>query len=196
MATRSSERPASGDRKREALLAAAYDLIADKGLAGLRTRDIVERAGVNISMLHYYFGTKEGLILAVVAHTREQWKGGDDEHAPQSLHEHLAAAWQSFRDDPRLAAVLQELALRALRDEATRAAFDEIFRGWNRRVAELVAREQRLGQRPAGLDPQRAAVVVTSFVMGAQMQLGVNPTAFDFAAAARQLDHMLTAAAV
>lgn len=193
MPTRRSERPAPGDRRREALLAAAYGLIAEKGLGGLRTRDVVERAGVNISMLHYYFGSKDGLIVAVVEHTREQWRGPDGDHVDGSLRAHLEASSRSFRDDPRLGVVLQELSLHATRDPAARAAFDQIFRDWNARVADILRAEQAQGLRPASLDPQRAAIVVTSFVMGARTQLGVDPSAFDFAAVFAELDRQLAA---
>ncbi len=194
MATRSSDRAAPGDRKRVALLEAAYGLIAEKGLGGLRTRDVVERAGVNISMLHYYFGTKDALIVAVAEHTQLRWKDADGEHAPRTLLEHLEASAHSFRADPRLAVVLQELSLHAVRDAATRASFAENFREWNRRVAAIVREEQRLGLRRADLDPERAAIVITSFMMGASTQLGVDPQAFDFADLSAQLDRWLAGA--
>lgn len=192
MATRTSDRPAPGDRKRVALLEAAFDVIAEKGLVGLRTRDVVERAGVNISMLHYYFGTKDGLIVAVVAHTREQWRRSEG-GPPHTLRDHFAESAARFHADPRLGVVLQELSLHALRDPATRTAFAAMFADWNRRVAEILRHEQGLGLRPASLDPERAAVAVTSFVMGANMQRGVDPTAFDFAAVTAQLDRWLAA---
>jgi AcrR family transcriptional regulator len=193
VATRPSDRAAPGDRKRLALLEAAFDVIAEKGLVGLRTRDVVERAGVNISMLHYYFGTKDGLVVAVVAHTRQQWRGSEG-GPPQTLREHFAESADRFRADPRLGVVLQELSLHALRDAATRTAFAALFAEWNRLVADILRHEQRLGLRPPGLDPERAAVAVTAFVMGANMQRGIDPTAFDLAAVTAELDRWLTAA--
>jgi AcrR family transcriptional regulator len=145
-------------------------------------------------MLHYYFGTKDGLIVAVVIHTREQWKssrGGP----PQTLREHLQESAARFHADPRLRVVLQELSLHALRDAATRTAFAAMFAEWNHRVADILRHEQRLGLRPADLDPERAAVAITSFVMGANMQRGIDPTAFDFAAVTADLDRWLASAA-
>jgi hypothetical protein len=90
--------------------------------------------------------------------------------------------------------VLQELSLHAVRDAATRASFAENFREWNRRVAAIVREEQRLGLRRADLDPERAAIVITSFMMGASTQLGVDPQAFDFADLSAQLDRWLAGA--
>ena len=39
---------------------------ADKGLAGARVDTIAEQAGANKRMLYYYFGSKEGLYIAVL----------------------------------------------------------------------------------------------------------------------------------
>ena len=49
-------------RRRTALLQAAFDVLAEVGFEGLRTRAVAHRAGVNIATLHYYFPSKQHLI--------------------------------------------------------------------------------------------------------------------------------------
>lgn len=51
---------------RERILRAAEAVFGASGLAGARTRDIAARARTNISQLHYYFGSKEELYVAVL----------------------------------------------------------------------------------------------------------------------------------
>jgi len=51
---------------RERLLEAATKLFAANGLEGTSTRDIAKAAEVNISLISYYFGGKEGLYKAVI----------------------------------------------------------------------------------------------------------------------------------
>jgi AcrR family transcriptional regulator len=51
---------------RERVLDAAEQLFAEKGLHGVSTREITRQAGANISAINYYFGGKEGLVLAVL----------------------------------------------------------------------------------------------------------------------------------
>ena len=46
--------------------AARSRLLAD-GYAGLSTRKVADEAGVPVSQLHYHFGSKQGLILALFA---------------------------------------------------------------------------------------------------------------------------------
>jgi AcrR family transcriptional regulator len=50
----------------EALLAAAENLLVETGYAGLTTRKVAERAGVNHGLVHYYFGSMRSLLLDVV----------------------------------------------------------------------------------------------------------------------------------
>jgi TetR/AcrR family transcriptional regulator len=51
---------------RGALIAATTPLFAAKGFNGVSVRELAKAAGVNISMISYYFGGKEGLYAAVL----------------------------------------------------------------------------------------------------------------------------------
>lgn len=181
------------DRRRLDLLEAAYLLVAEKGLVGLRTRDIVARAGVSIAMLHYYYGTKDALLIAVVEHTATKFIAPQEALGtwPPTLREHLRSARETFDTNPELFVVLQELSLRAQRDPPTRAAFQGLFRSWNALVEEILRNEIAHGRRPADLDPRTGAIVVTSHIMGGMMQLGVDPAAFDFDTVAAEIDRCL-----
>lgn len=48
------------------ILAIAQELFAELGFDATSTRLIAKNAGVNIAMLNYYFGGKEGLYLAII----------------------------------------------------------------------------------------------------------------------------------
>ena len=51
---------------REAIVEAAGRCIVARGYAAVSTRAVAREAGVNQSLIHYYFGTKERLTLAVL----------------------------------------------------------------------------------------------------------------------------------
>lgn len=51
---------------RENIIATAIPLFAAKGLNGVSVRELAAAAGVNLSMISYYFGGKEGLYTAVL----------------------------------------------------------------------------------------------------------------------------------
>lgn len=60
-----SEAPSS-DGAKEKLIEAATKLFAVQGFDGTSTRDIAKLSGLNISLISYYFGGKEGLYKAVI----------------------------------------------------------------------------------------------------------------------------------
>ena len=175
------------DDRRADLLEAAYDLLAEKGFEGLRTRDVAARAGVNISTLHYYFGTKEALLLAVVARVGQDFAAQNPAGGNETLLEHLDAGWQSFRNDPRLGSLLQELTLRARRDPRGAVPLRALLAEWTGMIETILRSEVAAGRVRADLDLALGARMVTSLMMGATTQLGVDPRAFDFPEAAREL---------
>lgn len=48
------------------ILEVAVDMFANSDFDSVSTRDIAEKANVNLSAISYYFGSKEGLYIAVV----------------------------------------------------------------------------------------------------------------------------------
>ena len=68
--------PTDGDEStREKILATALRVFAEHGFDGARTREIADRAGVNLGLLTYYFGNKETLWRAAVARAFAELQG-------------------------------------------------------------------------------------------------------------------------
>lgn len=61
--------------KREKILEAAEELFAEKSYEGTSIRDIAQKAGINIAMISYYFGSKEKLLEALIDY-RSSYAGG------------------------------------------------------------------------------------------------------------------------
>jgi len=51
---------------RQKIIDAATSLFAEHGLHGVSTRDIAKKSGMNLSLISYYFGGKEGLYQTVM----------------------------------------------------------------------------------------------------------------------------------
>jgi AcrR family transcriptional regulator len=56
----------TGEGTRERILAAALEIFSQAGFDGTTTRELAARAGVNLGLIKYYFGTKESLWRAAV----------------------------------------------------------------------------------------------------------------------------------
>jgi len=60
--------PRRGEPARRALIEAGIELFGRRGLEGTTTRAIAHASGQNIAAIAYYFGSKDGLYLAVAQH--------------------------------------------------------------------------------------------------------------------------------
>jgi len=182
------------DRRRRDLLDATFSLIAERGFEGARTREIAARARVNVATLHYHFGSKEALLVALAGYLRDQflaqqWREAAlREKGGATLGSHFAGAWRSVRANPRLMTVMMELTLRAKRDAVARRALRTILGHWNTLVEDLLGRGIAAGELRRDLDPRAGAFVATAFIMGAAIQLAVDPKAYSFADVARELE--------
>lgn len=112
-------RPSAGVR--EAILAAARELIGTGGLAKLTTREVARRAGVSEASVFYHFQDKAGLLEHVILDGLAPLKApipgfteGSDDVPLDHLLMHTAKAFEAFFDNvmPVVAAVQSDADLR------------------------------------------------------------------------------------
>lgn len=87
---------ATSEQTCEALLDAAGQLAAELGFGNVSTRRIAERAGVNVSGIHYHFGGKDKLFNEVVRRVM-------DDKSPERLKQ-LLEPYLDKLDDPQVQA--------------------------------------------------------------------------------------------
>ncbi len=80
----SPDAPRGEQEVRAALVASASRLFAARGPANVSVREVAVDAGVNHGLVHHYFGSKDGLLRAVLDDLAEHaaaeiadWDGGD-----------------------------------------------------------------------------------------------------------------------
>jgi AcrR family transcriptional regulator len=78
-------RNASGESTRVMLMEVAERLFATRGIDAVTTREIQEAAGQsNTSVIRYHFGSRDGLIRALIAH-RQRSLGADRQQMLESM---------------------------------------------------------------------------------------------------------------
>ncbi len=166
MTTEPLRRESSEDR-RTAIAMAARALIVERGLEGLRTRDIAERVGINIATLHYHVPSKEALIALVAEsirndfRTQAQRNPRDGRNGLDQLRLEFADFRETVEDMPDLIIILTELVERARRDEAVAAIVLPLRAFWAQQFAEIFALGAADGSFRANIDPDAAALLAT-----------------------------------
>jgi AcrR family transcriptional regulator len=150
--------------RRQALVRAAFDQIAERGFEGLRTREVAAQVEVNIATLHYYFPTKEALIRGVVGHAMQRFRSTLAPHGSPAdqLRNHFRAVRALLTDEPELGAVMGELALRSARDPAIARIMRETNDAWHRTLKGLLTRAVKDGQLNPGLDSDDVAALIVA----------------------------------
>jgi AcrR family transcriptional regulator len=156
------------DTRTVILEAARRRLLAD-GYAGLSTRKVADAARVPLSQLHYHFGSKQGLILALFAEENQRRL-----ERQARLYAEDAPLWQRYERacdyleddlDSGYVRALQEMIAAGWSNSDIRDAVRELLGGWFALLA-AVARETE--RRHGTLGPftaeEAATVVFTAFI--------------------------------
>lgn len=157
----------SGDERRSMIAKAARAIIVEKGLEGLRTRDIAARVGINVATLHYHVPTKEALITLVAESLRAEFREQgmarprDGKTALEKLRMEFEDAYETAAEKPELVIVLTELTERGRRDPAIGAIILPIYDYWRRQFVEIFAEGVADGSFRPDTDPHGAALITT-----------------------------------
>jgi AcrR family transcriptional regulator len=158
----------TADTRTLILDAARTRLLAD-GYAGLSTRKVAEEAGVPLSQLHYHFGSKQGLIVALFEEENQRRLARQ-----QRLYAEDAPLWQRYEracdyleDDLEsgYVRVLQEMIAAGWSNEELGNAVRKLLDGWFALLADVARETQR---RHGALGPftaeEIATLIATAFI--------------------------------
>lgn len=159
------------------LLEAAKKVLRQNGHSGLSTRDVAAAAGVPLSQIHYHFGSKQGLMLALFDYLNAQLLDRQNAMFHDSALT-LSQRWDRACDylDEDIASgyvrVLQELIAASWSDPMVAKVVRTGLMGW----FELIVGVARQAERElGGLGPFSTAEIATliggAFIGGESLYL-------------------------
>ncbi|MFT4009851.1 MAG: TetR/AcrR family transcriptional regulator [Nocardioidaceae bacterium] len=78
------EAPSGADQRRDQMLAAAAELIAERGYSETRIADVAKRVGASSALVVYYFGTKDSLLAEALRYSENLFYDVADEMLAQT----------------------------------------------------------------------------------------------------------------
>lgn len=169
------------DKRRDDLIAAVLDLVAEGGTDAATVRAIAERAGVTPGMIRHHFGDKDSLMRAAYARMSEAMvspcvaaaDAAGDEPA-RRLSAFLAAALRPPVLDPRSVGVWAAYMHRVRTDPDLRAAHEAGYLNFRDRLQVLIA------ALPApAIAPRPAAIALNAMLDGLWIEGSLLPHGFD-----------------
>ncbi|HUG07640.1 MAG TPA: TetR/AcrR family transcriptional regulator [Acidimicrobiia bacterium] len=162
----------SDQSTKSTILGAAKYALVESGYSALSTRSIAQRAGVPLSQIHYHFGTKQNLVLAVLEEENRKLL-----ERQARLYESDMPFWKQweqacdFLDDDLASGyvrVLQEMTAAGWGDDDIAAAVRANLTGWMDLLADT-ARRASEGLRGLGpFTPEEVAVLAGSSFLGVE----------------------------
>ena len=137
--------------KAQRIIAAMRSSVGRRGAAGATFDHVAAEAGVSRGLLHYYFGSKERLLVEVVRHDSELRLGKLEESllAADSVDDMIAVMVRQVRDfvdeDPGAQALLYEMFSAARANEEIRAELAELYRRTREHMAAVLLKKEREG---------------------------------------------------
>ncbi|MEX1141215.1 MAG: TetR/AcrR family transcriptional regulator [Thermoleophilaceae bacterium] len=166
--------------KAQRIVEAMRVCVGKRGAAG-STFDVVAReAGVSRGLLHYYFGSKERLMVEVVrtdcdarvAALEQQLAGAGtvDEIVGVLVH-----TLESFVAEPDVQAVLYEMLSASRHSEEIRAELAGLYTRWRTKLADALLEKERAGVVTLDAEPEAIASLLFGLGDGIGLQLISDP---------------------
>jgi AcrR family transcriptional regulator len=155
--------------------------VARRGTAGSTFDHVAREAGVSRGLLHYYFGTKEQLLIEAVRR--------ECEVRMELLEQRLAGArtaddfiglmaqnlQETVREDPDFVTLMFELFTLSRRNEDIAVEYAELMRRTRGQVADMLAIAQRDGVVRLHAEPDTVAEILFALADGFALRMLTEP---------------------
>jgi AcrR family transcriptional regulator len=167
--------------KAKRIIEAMRASVGTRGAAGSTFDHVAREAGVSRGLLHYYFGSKERLLVEVVRHDCEVRIKAMDERLARAnsvdgIVQALVHGLEEFIEEaPGSQAVTYEMLSASRHSEEIRSELAELYRRWRQDLAAALREKER--QRVVNLraDPESVAAVLFALGDGFGIQLSSDP---------------------
>jgi AcrR family transcriptional regulator len=183
------------------LLEAAKKILRQNGYSGLSTRDVAAQAGMPMSQIHYHFGSKQSMMLALFEYLNAQLLNRQNALFGNPALK-LSAQWDqacAYLDDDIASGyvrVLQELIAASWTDAQVAKVVRAGLVGWIELITGLARKAERELGGIGPFSPDEIGALVSSAFLGAESLylLGLEKKGSPIRAALRRVGDLIRVA--
>ncbi len=175
-----TQKELSGE-KATRIVEAMRSSVARRGISGSTFEHVAREAGVSRGLLHYYFGTKEALLVEVVRRDAEHRIARLDEplggasSADEVLHILVSDLQDSIQNDPGFWVLIFELFTAGRRNPDIQREVGELFNRTREHVAEILRAKERDGALKLRGDSDAVVGFLFALADGIALQMLSDP---------------------
>jgi AcrR family transcriptional regulator len=192
--------PATESDTSQAILDAARTRLLADGYAGLSTRKVAAEAGVPLSQVHYHFGSKGGMVLALLESENQRRLARQTEMYGEdvALWRRYERACDFLEDDLEsgYVRVLQEMIAAGWSTPEIGDATRQMLAGWFELLTDVATEAAAKFGGLGPFSPAEAAALVVNAFIGAEalLLLGFDRNQIPIRASLRRLGEVIRAA--
>lgn len=167
------------------ILDAAFEIVAKNKISGTRMHLIAKEAGMLQSNIHYYFPTKNDLMIALLDSIQERFtekRMSSVDLKEKSFVENLRGLFYEKRDDilnhKKIDYVQFDYWVQGTADPEIREKFRDAFDIWTKNITEVLKQEPSFEESKYD-HYKMLPYLIVSIMMGASMQYHLDENKFD-----------------
>ncbi len=167
--------------KAQRIIEAMRSSVARRGISGSTFEHVAREAGVSRGLLHYYFGTKEALLVEVVRRDSEHRIARLDEplgaagSADEILEVLVSSLQDSIRNEPGFWVLIFELFTAGRRNPEIEREVGELFARTRDHVAEILRSKESEGVLSLAFDADAIVGFMFAVADGLALQMLSDP---------------------
>jgi AcrR family transcriptional regulator len=166
--------------KAQRIIAAVRASVASRGAAASTFDHVAREAGVSRGLLHYYFGSKERLLVEVVRQDCDDRIRAMDERlagarSADEVMQALLIGLAEFLGEPSSQAVIYEMLSASRHSEEIRAELAELYRRFREHMAIALREKEREGIVKLEAEPEAVASMLLALGDGFGIQVITDP---------------------
>jgi AcrR family transcriptional regulator len=176
----------TADHRREQMLRAALEVIAERGYADTRIADVAERTGISPALVIYYFKTKDQLLTEAIRYLENAWYADGQRRmaalptAAARIEEVVAMTCLPEADtEPRSSWTLWlDFWALAARNPGVASLRQKDDERWRDLISSLVLAGQEAGEFRA-VDPDNFGILLSALLDGLAVQIALDDPVVD-----------------
>jgi AcrR family transcriptional regulator len=175
--------PGTADQRREQMLQAALEVMAERGYPETRIADVADRAGTSPALVIYYFKTKDQLLTEAIRFSEDNWYATGTRRmagiptAAGRLAELVAMTClpEADAEPPSSWVLWLDLWAQSVRHPEVAGVRQKFDERWRETISSLVLAGQEAGEF-GPVDPADFAVALSALLDGLAVQIALGDT--------------------
>ncbi len=170
--------------KRELILNAAENCLRERGLNRFNIRDVAKEAGVSLGSVHYYFSSKEHILMEIFRQfvnrvSQATLSSTSDSGPKQVMMNFVDGYFAELAKEPSNCQVFIDLWDHVTRHEDARQLLDTYYRNSLKFLSDLIKEGKQQGVFHAE-SPAMAAAQIIAIIDGIKVQVHLFGPEIDF----------------